>query len=116
MLATGYEDLTVLSIAANNKEMSFSSDTGMAECLVIARKRKPEEPHSDRAHFTSLKRRPQGFANASASAKNIGAGRYVRQIEDGPYGGTPLMVGDELAGQMLTAPSQSDGEIWGRCA
>ena len=28
MLAQGYTDLTVLSIAANGKDMSFSSDTG----------------------------------------------------------------------------------------
>ena len=39
LLATDYTDLTVLSIAANGRDMSFSSDTGMAECLVIARKR-----------------------------------------------------------------------------
>ena len=39
MVASQYTDLTVLSIAANGNEMSFSSDTGMAENLVIARKR-----------------------------------------------------------------------------
>ena len=43
MLAQGYTDLTVLSIAANGKDMSFSSDTGMAECLVIVRKLKAAE-------------------------------------------------------------------------
>ena len=31
-------DVTVVSIAANGHDMSFSSDTGMAECLVIGRK------------------------------------------------------------------------------
>ena len=34
MLARDYTDLEVLSIAANGYGMSFSSDTGMAECLV----------------------------------------------------------------------------------
>ena len=34
MLAANYADLEVLSIAANGKDMSFSSDTGMAECLA----------------------------------------------------------------------------------
>ena len=113
MLATGYEDMTVLSIAANDKDMSFSSDTGMAECLVVAHKRKPEEPRSDRVNFTSLKRRPQGFAHASTITKTVDGGSYVRHIGDGPYGGTPLMVGAELAGQMLTAACTSDGEVWG---
>ena len=37
MLSSEYTDVTVLSIAANGREMSFSSDTGMAECLVVAR-------------------------------------------------------------------------------
>ncbi len=113
-LEDDYTDTIVLSIAAaDNDSLSFSADTGMAECLVIARKLKPDEAHSDRTHFTSLQRRAQGLAHASAVAKTIGSGSYVRQIEDGPYGGTPLMIGDELAGQTLTAPSQSDGEVWG---
>ena len=82
LLATGYTDLTVLSLAANGRDMSFSSDTGMAECLVIARKRGKETPSplegegwgegeapAQRATFVSLHRRPQGFAHASAIAK-----------------------------------------------
>ena len=38
MLARDFTDLMVLSIAANGRDMSFSSDTGMAECLVLAPK------------------------------------------------------------------------------
>ena len=114
MLKNRYMDVTIMSIAAaDNDNLSFSADTGMAECLVIARKFEPDEPRSDRAHFTSLRHRPQGFAHASAAAMAVGAGGYVRQIEDGPYGGTPLMIGDELAGEMLTAPSQFDDDGWG---
>ena len=114
MLARGYTDLTVLSIAAaDNDHLSFSADTGMAECLVIARKLKEAESSTQRAHFVSLGRRPQGFPHASAIAKNIIGCDYVRQIEDGPYSGTPLMVGDELTGQMLMGPCDPDGEVWG---
>ena len=114
MLEDDYTDMTVLSIvAADNDNLSFSADTGMAECLVIARKLKPDEPHSGRARFTSLHRRPQGFTHANAIAKSVGSSTYIRQIEDGPYGGTPLMFGDALAGQMVTAPSQSDEQVWG---
>ena len=53
MLACDYTDLSVLSIAsAGESEMSFSSDTGMAECLVIARRREgANAPDS----FTALK-------------------------------------------------------------
>ena len=39
MLVNYYTDVTVLSLAdANNDDLSFSADTGMAECLVIGRK------------------------------------------------------------------------------
>ena len=113
VLAQGYTDSTVLSIAANGKDMSFSSDTGMAECLVIVRKLKAAEAQAQRAHFTSLTCRPQGFDDASYIAKSIIDCDCVRQIEDGPYGGTPLTVGDELAGEMLMAQVNLIGEAWG---
>ena len=114
MLAEGYDDLTVLSIAAaGNDYLSFSADTGMAECLVIARKLKPGERPSRRMHFTSLYRRPQGFSDASAIAVNVVSADNVRQVEDGPYGGTPLMVGDDVTGEIMMAESSKDGRQWG---
>ena len=128
LLATDYTDLTVLSLAANGREMSFSSDTGMAECLVIARKRGKTpsplvgegwgegEAPAQRATFVSLHRRPQGFAHASAIAKGITGCGAVRRIEDGPYDGTPLMVGDGPGGKvgnLLTVPNDGSGANWG---
>ena len=105
MLARDYTDVTVLSIAENDREMAFSSDTGMAECLAIARRLSLDEEPNDAYRFISLSRRPQGFA----SARELVAGcaldsSQVRRIEDGPYGGTPIMIGGELAGYMITAP------------
>ena len=113
MLETDYTDLTVLSIAADGKDMSFSSDTGMAECLVVARKSKASESAAKRQQFTSLKNRPAGIAVSAAIAKSLWQNGYARQIEDGPYSGTRLTVGDELAGEILTAPGGLDGESWG---
>ena len=113
MLAADYTGLEVLSIAANGKDMSFSSDTGMAECLVVARKRREGETPAEQARFTSLSRRPPGFAAAAAVAKTKLSAAAVRSVAGGPYGGTPLMVGDEQVGEMLTAPIQSDGPPWG---
>ena len=113
-LAENYTDLTVLSIAASdNDHLSFSADTGMAECLVIARKVKQAEVMIERGHFVSLSRRAQGFAHAGALAMNVSNPEQARRIEDGPYGGTALMLGDELAGESMTAPVQTDGESWG---
>ena len=111
-IAQRYTDVAVLSIAATGDAMSFSSDTGMAECLIVARKLAEGEATEQRIHFTSLSHRSQGFAHAAAIAAGLNHGEPVRQIEDGPYGGTPVMVGDERAGEMLTAPCGVDGEPW----
>ena len=114
MIGRHYTGLTVLTIAgADDDALSFSADTGMAECLVIARKLKPDETPQDRVFFTSLRRRPQGFPHASSLAGSLLDGSLVRRIEDGPYGGTPLVVGKELAGEKITAPRDDDGEGWG---
>ena len=114
MLARNYTDLTVMSIAAaDNDDLSFSSDTGMAECLIVARKLKIRESGETRPHFASLSRRPKGFIHASLLAQNILDSAQTRTIEDGPYGGTAMTIGNETAGEMLTAASQLDGESWG---
>ena len=113
-LAKNYTDLTVLSIAAtDNDHLSFSADTGMAECLVIARKLKQAETTTGRGHFVSLRRRAQGFAHAGSLAMNVSNPERTRRVEDGPYGGTALMIGDELAGESMTVPVQTDGASWG---
>ena len=113
-LAKDFSGLTILSIAAaDNDHLSFSADTGMGECLVIARKLKQTEVATEEAQFVSLGRRAQGYAHASSMTKNIVGPGYTRRIDDGPYGGTALMVGDELAGQRIMAPLTTDGKPWG---
>ena len=115
-LARNYTDHTVLSIAASdNDHLSFSADTGRAECLVIARKLRKSEATTGtgRGHFVSLGRRAQGFAHAGSLAMNVSNPERARRIEDGPYGGTALMIGDELAGESMTVPVQTDGASWG---
>ena len=111
MLEIGYSDISVLSIAANGQDMSFSSDTGMAECLIIARKivPRPQVP----VHFTSLRNRPRGFAHAASIANGLVRSDDVRAIGDGPYGGTQLTVGDVVAGETLVTRQSDDGESWG---
>ena len=114
MLADDYTDATVLSIAANGRDMSFSSDTGMAECLVVARKNPASNTRStSRAQFTSLHYRPHGVAQSAAIAQSIFSAGGIRGIEDGPYGGTQLLVGDDVAGAVLDVPPGGDGANWG---
>ena len=111
-LGKEYTDVTVLSIANTKSRMSFSADTGMAECLIVARRRKGDE-EPNRAVFCSLKERPNDYAQATALATilNRGAGR-IRSLEDGPYGGTAISVGDDDFGQAVTTPPLSMGYDW----
>ena len=112
-LAQNYTDIGILSIAGNVRDMSFSSDTGMAECLVVARKLETGETSTDRAVFTSFNSRPAGFAQSATVAHAIDDNTgSLRAVEDGPYGGTRLTVGDELVGEMLTMSHGANGDAW----
>ena len=114
MLAKHYIGLTIVTIAASdNDDLSFSSDTGMAECLVVARRRRVDEQPEEVACFISLNCRPKGFAHASALATRIHDGEHIRGIQNGPYGATSLMIGEELAGKMIAAPLSSSEGGWG---
>ncbi len=115
LLAKNYSELEILSITASGNDMSFSSDTDIAECLVIGRKNVEIEKESElpRANFTSLRRRAQGFAHAATVASRVIGRISARSIEDGPYGGTPLMVGNEMAGETIAAPLSDYESGWG---
>ena len=114
MLAKNYTDITVLSIAASdNDHLSFSADTGMAECLVIARKCRPPESSDLRVHLASLSRRPSGFIQASEVSRTMATVSSVRRIEDGPYGATPLISGEQRIGEIISAPFSQSGEPCG---
>ncbi len=113
LLTKEYDDISILSISANDGEIAFSSDTGMAECLVVARKLKNDESPSNRAVFTSLNRRPVDFVQSAIAVQTIdGNSESVRAIEDGPYGGTHVMVGDQLVGEMLSASHRTNDYGW----
>ena len=113
LIATRYTDVTIVSIAANGMDMSFSSDTGMAECLVIARKVGDNEESERRGQFVSLSSRPDGLSVASELAKAILAEPSMRRLEDGPYGGSIVSIGATEYGEVLDCPLD-DYEIgWG---
>ena len=115
LMATEYTGLTIVSIAAreDDDDTSFSSDTGMEECLIIARKLTPTEKARQRGNFVSLRRRPGGFVQSLEVSNGISEGAEVRQIEDGPYGATPFYCGEEQAGEMLGGPLGQYGSGWG---
>jgi hypothetical protein len=120
MLAKKYTDIVVLSIASeDDAEMSFSADTGMGECLLVAGKArvgslvgKEIKPASDRATFVVLNERPGSQLLGATAARQISLlieSANIRRIEDGPVGGTPVYFGDEVIGQALNAPVTPSG-------
>ena len=113
MLAENYTDVTIVSIAANGPDMSLSSDTGVAECMVIGRKLGRGEQSDGRAQFISLHRRPQSFAEANAVVDAILNSASKRRLEDGPYGGIPIFCGDTSSGEILDAPIADHANGWG---
>ncbi len=113
MIATGYTDITILSIAANGRDMSFSSDTGMAECLVIGRKVSEGETPSIRGKFVSLTGKPSSFIHALELSKSVVNGAVIRNLEDGPYGGVPIYSGEERDGESVHAPLDDHETGWG---
>ena len=113
LIATQYTDVTIVSIAANGYDMSFSSDTGMAECLIIGRKIARDEKPKGRGTFISLQRKPNSFVNAQELSRVVVSSATLRQLEDGPYGGVPIYCGDAVVGEMLDAPIDDYEGGWG---
>lgn len=109
-LTKNYNDLVLVSIAGGGStDMSFSADTGMGECLVIGRK---SNLGSTRATFVILNERPTYpliGANVAEQIRRLITDRNIRQLEDGPVGGTFLYFGDDIIGQVLNAPLPPSG-------
>jgi hypothetical protein len=105
MLVGGYKDLVLVSISgADGADLSFSADTAIGECLVVAKKARGG---SKRATFIVLNERPAyPLVGASAADQIVRliAGKNLRRLEDGPMGGTPIQFGDDVIGQALDAP------------
>jgi hypothetical protein len=114
LLRTSYSDLIILSVAggASEEESSFSADTGMAECLVVATKARGG---TKRATFVVLENRPDHQLKAAELARlvreRITSGDMVT-LEQGPVGGTALDVGDDRQATMIDAPLPSDDGPW----
>lgn len=110
MWATEYHDVIVVTIVDTQAiSCTFSSDTGMAECMVVATKGKAQ--NTGRGKFISLLHQPRSLLEAVAIGNNILRIDSTRQMEDTPIGGGELKVGDETVGYLLDYPLPI-GEAW----
>jgi len=109
LLRKYYDNLILISIAgAKDKDLSFSRDTGMGECLVIGRKTGQK---STRATFVVLNERPSSPMTGSIAAiqiRRLQEGK-LRMLEDGPVGGSLFHFGDDVVGYAMDAPLPEEG-------
>ena len=107
-----YRDLIAVTIATGkSRDASFSSDTGIAECLIVATRNAETSP-ANRGVFVILTRRPTsthyGDLIAAVVQRAIPSGD-VRRLDDGPLGATPIVLGDENLGHLLDCPLPDEG-------
>ena len=107
-----YSSPFVVTIAEEGSHSrSFSADTGMAECLFVARKQQHNRDTS-RANFAILNKQPSDSLEGEQIATGIwriADSGNVRRLEDGPFGGTRLLLGDTLYGEVVDCPLPDEG-------
>ena len=105
LIEAEYKDTVLVSIAATgNTDLAFSADTGMAEVLLVAKKRKASDSAKRSTLFANLKRRPRSLLEAT------GVARAIRETpRDGERAGW-LLVGDSsVAGSYVRDRLTSTG-------
>ena len=112
-----YGAITVVTVAgAGTHDASFSADTGMAECLLIARNRRSEESSGDpslekRATFVILHQQVQSAIEAELIAgevKSLSESGELRRLED-THGASLITLGMESLGVAVDAPLPESG-------
>ena len=98
--ARQYHDIIVVTIAdVKTKDCSFSADTNMAECIIVATKGKTE--NTGRGTFVCLHRRPSSYLEAVEVARDIQNLQNLRRFEEPPIAGNSIKFGDEVVGSAL---------------
>ena len=115
LLAKDYTEVEVVSLAdAKCYNVAFSADTSMADCLIIARKKSASISSQDSCatRFISLLQRPDNFAAAGETAKQLTAEKIKRKLEGGPFGGDEVFCGKEKMGETITANVSKTKPKW----
>ena len=104
LLADRYMNIAVVTVAASgNLDRAFSADTGMAEALVVATKRRDRNgPPAGTALFVNLHRRPATLLEAAEIAK------LVAHLPETPATGR-LRAGGQPLGSYIHAPLNEGG-------
>jgi hypothetical protein len=112
LFISGYSSLIVVTIAERGSHTrSFSADTGIAECLVVGQKSAPSSRNVPRATFVVLSGQPRTALEGELIAEAISSAMAgsVRTLEDGPFGGTRISIGNTQVGQIIDCPIPAEG-------
>lgn len=106
LLQTRYRDILIVNIASSQqKGRSFSDDTGMAECIVVATRKLDGEEVGTEFSVASIDYRPENILEAIHFAKAIAA-------ETNSNSSTRLCIGSQKFGRIgHFSSSLSDGAI-----
>ncbi|MDE3000447.1 MAG: hypothetical protein OXU79_15340 [Gemmatimonadota bacterium] len=113
LLDREYEALVVLTIAAyGNTDRAFSADTGMAEALAVATRRRDTCEAAPEAIFANLYHRPRSLAEAFEMARSIHqiSRRTLSACSEQATRQGRLRIGDaETIGTYIRAPLRQGG-------
>ena len=110
--AEEYHDVLVITVAHEDiEECAFSADTGIAECLVVAKK--GTRQNTGCGTFVCLKRCPRGELEALEISKGLHRFKSIRQLDDDTIGGgDPIQIGDEVIGHVISASIVQSDAGW----
>lgn len=93
-----YEDVVVVTIAtAGQEDRAFSAGTGMAECMLVARKRRGGASGRRRVLYVSLHERP------ASTAAGVEIARAVTAVPDGTASGELRIGSQDVCGTYASA-------------
>ena len=104
-LGSQCQDITVVTIAgARSYDAAFSADTGMAECLLVARR--DDQQAAKRATFVMLRRGVRSTGEAELLAAEIARIRESGQLRtvERMEGLSAIVIGGQNYGAMLDTP------------
>lgn len=107
LLVNHYTDIVFVSIAAyGDKDRAFSSDTGMAEVLLIARRAAEQSECTDEALYINLFSQPDSILEAAVLAETC-----ARISSEAPYG--TLRIGEGVEGGFIRGSVLTEGGCGG---
>ena len=109
LLSRHYQEIVIVTLANTGKnDRAFSADTGMAEVLVVAKKKAGDTPESNKEdstnkiQFANLRRRPVHHVAATEAAKSI---ETIR----GNSGTGHITLGDEYSNGCCISTDHFEG-------